>query len=57
MRTVAYVDAARAFSVALERFPTGWNNPIDRKSLFFKKLERVVIEQVYQLSKHALSPW
>ena len=28
----------------LERFPTGWNHPIDKKTLKIKKLEHVLRE-------------
>jgi len=34
---------------ALERFPTGRNRPVDEKSLQLQKLEKNLIEKVYQL--------
>jgi hypothetical protein len=30
----------------LERFPTGWNHPVDKKSLSHQKLEHNLVDQV-----------
>jgi hypothetical protein len=46
--------APRSARLTLERFPTGWNHPVDKKSLSFQEEERVLVEKVYQLFRNTL---
>jgi hypothetical protein len=39
---------------ALERFPTGWNQPVEKKTLKIKELEHVLVGKVSQLFRNML---
>jgi len=41
-------------SLALERFPIGWNHPIGKKTLKINNLEHVLIGKVMQLFRNML---
>jgi hypothetical protein len=44
----------RAGRPAPERFPIGWNHPIEKESLGFNKLEHLLIEKADQLFRNML---
>ena len=45
---------SQCLAMALARFPTGWNRPVDKNSRQFKILEHVLIEKVIQLFRNML---